>query len=286
MEYFMENNVSNTIWRKPLIIVVAITIVVLGAACLFMVIPKTKVATSGNLRVEYTPDRDEFEFSSHLFPIKVIAPSGVDRVVLFYGGKKGFQQRDLVATPVDTTWYVTSLTMPEKGVRIYYYFQVWDWAGNQVTLPKKASPNYTSEYNYFKIRSEGHPWAWALYLHILLMFFALLLFVHILYDAFYILNGGHRTPRIMYMTTHAVVCFFITGFPLGWLIEKQVLGNYWEGIPFGWDITDSKTLFIFIFWMIPLILWWTKKIGEKAFAKWALAGALFTIAMFSIPHSL
>lgn len=282
----MENNASNLVWRKPLIIIVVIMIIVLGVAVLFMVIPRTKVATSGNLSVEFTPDNDGYEFTSQLFPLHAVSPSGVDKVVLFYGGKQGSQVKVLMPTPQDSTWFTTSLIMPEKGIRIHYYFQVRDRDGNQIILPKKATPNFTSEYNYFEIRSEGYVWAWALYLHILLMFFAIMLFIHILYDAFYILNGGHREPRIMYMTTHAVVCFFITGFPLGWLIEKQVLGNYWEGIPFGWDITDSKTLFIFIFWVIPLVLWWRKKIGEKGFAKWALAGALFTIAMFLIPHSL
>ena len=282
----METNISNTVWRKPLIIMVLITVIAFGVMVLMMVIPKTKIAASGDLRVEYTPDKDDFEFTSHLFPLKVKSPHGIESVILHYGGEDGFSQKSLHPTPSDTTWYTTSLILPEKGLRTYYYFVVRDLAGNELTLPSKAKPEYTSEYHYFKLRAEGHVWQWALYFHVLLMLFAIVLYIHVLYDALYILNGGHRERRIILTTLYAQICFFITGFPLGWIIEKQVLGNYWEGIPFGWDITDSKTLFIFVFWMIPLILYWLKKIGEKGFARWALGGVLFTMTMFLLPHSL
>jgi hypothetical protein len=282
----MAENLTNSIWKRPLAIMIVISLVAFGAMVFLMVIPKTKVVTSGDLRVEYTPDKDDYEFRSHLFPVKVQTPHGVASVVLHYGGKEGFQKKELEVMPGDSTWYVTSLVLPEKGIRTYYYFVVRDVVGNEVILPSRAKSMYTKEYHYFKLRSEGHVWQWALYLHVLLMLIAFVLYVHVLYDALYILHGGHRERRIVLTTLYAQVCFFISGFPLGWIIEKQVLGNYWEGIPFGWDITDSKTLFIFVFWMIPLILYWTKRIGEKGFAWWALGAVLFTIAMFALPHSI
>jgi hypothetical protein len=282
----MEEKGTNNVWRKPLIIIVVIGVIAFGLMVLMMVVPKTKMAVSGDLQVEYTPDKDGYEYTSHLIPIKVIAPAGVERVVLYYGGKEGFRQKELALTADDSTWYVTSLELPEKGIRTYYYFEVSDRAGNKIILPEKATPEYGSEYQYFKLRSEGQVSRPALYFHVLLMLFAIVLFFHVLYDALYILNGGHRERRIVLVTLYAQICFFITGFPLGWIIEKQALGNYWEGIPFGWDITDSKTLFIFLYWMIPLILYWMKKIGERGFAKWAVGGVLFTVAMFLLPHSL
>jgi hypothetical protein len=277
---------KSAIWRMPLIIIVIITLIALGAMTLIMVIPKTKTVVSGDLRVEYTPDRDDFEYNSHLFPVKITTPYGIDSAVMYYGGKDGFEQESLFPVVEDSEWYATTLELPQRGIRIYYYFVIRDLGGSEITLPAKATPEFTSEYNYFKIRAEGHVSRAALYFHILLMLIAIILFIHVLYDALYILNGGSRAQRIYRTTLYAQICFFITGFPLGWLIEKQVLGNYWEGIPFGWDITDSKTLFIFIYWMIPLILSWTKKIGERGFAKWALGGVLFTVAMFLLPHSI
>ncbi len=282
----MEENNTTNVWRKPLAIIVLIGVIVFGIMVMMMVAPKTKTAVSGDLRMEYTPDKDGYEFTTHLIPVKVIAPKGVERVVLHYGGEGGFRQKVIHPSADDSTWYVTSMELPEKGVRYYFYFEVVDRAGNQLIFPEEAKPQFTSEYHYFKLRSEGQVSRLALFFHVLLMLFAIVLFFHVMYDAIYILNGGHREQRIVMVTLYAQICFFITGFPLGWLIEKQVLGNYWEGIPFGWDITDSKTLFIFLYWMIPLILYWLKKIGERGFAKWAVGGVIFTVVMFLLPHSL
>jgi len=280
----MEQN--KAIWRMPLIIMVFIGLLVLGVLVLIMVIPKTRTAVSGDLRVEYTRDRDEYEHYTHLFPVKVITPYGVDSALMYYGGSEGFQPKSLESVEDNSEWYAATLKMPEKGIEIFYYFVIKDLAGNVVTLPAKAVPQFTSAPDYFKIRSEGRVSRVGLYFHVLLMLIAIILFIHVLYDALYILNGGSRAQRIYRTTLYAQICFFITGFPLGWMIEKQVLGNYWEGIPFGWDITDSKTLFIFLYWMIPLILFWSKKIGERGFAKWAIGGVLFTVVMFMIPHSI
>ncbi len=282
----MEENNTTNVWRKPLAIIVLIGVIIFGIMVMLMVAPNTKTAVSGDLRMEYTPDKDGYEFTTHLIPVKVMAPKGVERVVLHYGDEDGFQQKEIFPSADDSTWYVTSMELPEKGVRYYFYFEMVDRAGNQLIFPAEATPQFTSEYNYFKLRSEGQVSRLALFFHVLLMLFAIVLFFHVLYDALYILNGGHREKRIVIVTLYAQICFFITGFPLGWLIEKQVLGNYWEGIPFGWDITDSKTLFIFLYWMIPLVLYRLKKIGERGFAKWALGGVIFTVAMFLLPHSL
>jgi|GEM_PF-953020 len=277
---------KKAIWRMPLIVLVLVGLIALGALVLIMVIPKAKTAVSGDLRVEYTRDRDEYEYNTHLFPIKVTTAYGVDSAVMYYGGAKGFEQKPLKPFADNSEWYAATLKFPEKGIAIYYYFVIRDLAGNEVTLPANAKPEFTSARDYFKIRSEGQVSRVGLYFHVLLMLIAILLFIHVLYDALYILNGGSRAQRIYRTTLYAQICFFITGFPLGWMIEKQVLGNYWEGIPFGWDITDSKTLFIFLYWMIPLILYWSKKIGEKGFARWAVGGVIFTVAMFMIPHSV
>ena len=100
----------------------------------------------------------------------------------------------------------------------------------------------------------------------------------------HVLRNKPRLPE--YLLFHKRQGFFITGFPIGWMIEKQVLGNYWEGIPFGWDITDSKTLFIFVFWIIPVILRLRRRLSDYGFARWVIAASLFTIAMFLLPHSL
>jgi hypothetical protein len=116
---------------------------------------------------------------------------------------------------------------------------------------------------------------------------------------------------------------FIAGFPLGFILAYQVFGTPWTGIPFGWDITDNKTLVIFLFWMISLFLvrgtilnlfshgrgrlcpfrWMialtrpaalsqqTKhkqydSISHQRFAKLAIIGAIITVVLYAVPHSI
>ena len=114
---------------------------------------------------------------------------------------------------------------------------------------------------------------------------------------------------------------FIGGFPLGFILAYQVNGTPWTGIPFGWDITDNKTLVIFLYWLISLFLirgtimtWFSKGRGKfcplrwlvaiihpsslseqktrhdtislKKFAKLSIIGAIITVALYLVPHSI
>jgi hypothetical protein len=47
---------------------------------------------------------------------------------------------------------------------------------------------------------------------------------------------------------------FLGGFPLGWAVALQRYEVAWTGLPFGWDITDNKTLIILLMWMGAVLL--------------------------------
>ncbi len=266
-----------------------IILIAAGLAILVMVVLMTasgvKTATDGTLTIEYTPDKDGPEHKPHLITPKVESQSPVTTVEVHYTTGNGFVTQRL--EPISgTSWWAATLPGRDKGLRTYYFLSARDEAGNHVVLPEDASDVWTTEYDYFKLRAEGKASRWALIVHVYLMFVAILLFVHALYYALSVLYGMDRSGALVASVYWGVLSFFITGFPIGWMIEKQVLGNYWEGIPFGWDITDSKTLFIFIFWLIPVILRMRKRVSDRGFAKWVIAGSLFTIVMFLLPHSL
>jgi len=266
-----------------------IIVIAAGIAFLLMVMMMTasgvKTASEGTLTIEYKPDTDGDEHQPHLIAPKVESDHPVTSVEVHYTTGEGFSTRTLDQIP-GTPWWATTLPGREKGLRTYYFLSAEDASGRRVVLPEEATDVWTGEYDYFKLRAEGKASRWALVVHVYLMFVAIFLFVHALYYAFAVLFGIDRTGAMLTTVYAGVITFFITGFPIGWMIEKQVLGNYWEGIPFGWDITDSKTLFIFVFWMIPVILRMRRRVSDYGFARWVIAASLFTIVMFLLPHSL
>jgi hypothetical protein len=71
------------------------------------------------------------------------------------------------------------------------------------------------------------------------------------------------------------------GFVLGPMVQKAAFGAWWTGIPFGWDLTDNKTLFAALFWAAAALI--QRRGGEERAA--VILAALATLVVFAIPHS-
>lgn len=82
----------------------------------------------------------------------------------------------------------------------------------------------------------------------------------------------------------AVVFLFIGGMLLGPLMQKFSFGAFWTGFPIGKDLTDTKTLVAFVFWMAALLV--SRKKSQKASRRWILAASCVMLVVFLIPHSL
>lgn len=74
---------------------------------------------------------------------------------------------------------------------------------------------------------------------------------------------------------------FIGGMILGPVVQKYAFNEFWAGIPFGWDLTDNKTLIAFVFWIIAFIANW--KAPSRV---WTIMASLITLIIFAIPHSM
>jgi hypothetical protein len=111
--------------------------------------------------------------------------------------------------------------------------------------------------------------------HILLMFMAMMIAT---LAGLYALFGLERFRRY---TIWAFCIMFIGGFIFGPWVQWYAFGDWWTGVPFGWDLTDNKTLFAFIFWLVALL-------GNRKKSRPALVilAAIMTLVIFSIPHSL
>ncbi len=68
---------------------------------------------------------------------------------------------------------------------------------------------------------------------------------------------------------------------LGPLVQYFAFGDLWTGIPFGWDLTDNKTLIALIFWILAVVM---NRKKETPF--YTVLAAVVLLLVFSIPHSL
>ncbi|MEI6852490.1 MAG: hypothetical protein WCL06_06585 [Bacteroidota bacterium] len=125
------------------------------------------------------------------------------------------------------------------------------------------------------IRYKGDVPPYVLIPHILFIFLAMLLsnLVGIL-GAFKV----EKARMYMFITFGLLL---IGGMILGPFVQKFAFGEFWTGVPFGWDLTDNKTLIAFAAWVIALAA------NLKKFRPgYLIAAAIVTLAIFSIPHSM
>ncbi len=111
--------------------------------------------------------------------------------------------------------------------------------------------------------------------HVFAMFMAMLLSTRAGLAA---VTGG----RVGLYTALTLAFLLPGGFVLGPIMQEQAFGDYWTGIPFGWDLTDNKTLIALVAWLLAAWTVWARPRG----ARWAVAGAsLVMLLVFMIPHS-
>ena len=124
------------------------------------------------------------------------------------------------------------------------------------------------------IRFKGDVPAAVLIPHIFFMFFGML---------FANLTGllalGKKEKYKFYGIV-TLIFIAIGGMTLGPVVQKFAFGELWTGVPFGWDLTDNKTLVAFIFWILAVVGNWKK---DRPYL--SILAAIVTLIIFSIPHS-
>ncbi len=112
--------------------------------------------------------------------------------------------------------------------------------------------------------------------HIFFMFFSMLFALRTGLELFF------RRIDTKYYTGVVLVTLFFGGLILGPIVQKFAFGAYWTGWPFGHDLTDNKTLFVFIFWVIA----WFVLRKKPQNRLWPLLAVAAMILVYSIPHSV
>jgi hypothetical protein len=127
-------------------------------------------------------------------------------------------------------------------------------------------------------RFKGAVPSFVLIPHVLFMFIAMLL------SNLSALEAIADAKRLKFYTIITTILLFIGGMILGPIVQRFAFGELWTGIPFGYDLTDNKTLFAMVGWVIALIQ--VLREDNKQARWWVFAAALILLLVYSIPHSM
>jgi hypothetical protein len=145
----------------------------------------------------------------------------------------------------------------------------------QVTLLQGTS-RYLLNDHPAVLRYKGFVPGYVLIPHIFFIFLAMM---------FSTLTG----LMIVFKMKHTYIFAWITlitltlgGMILGPFVQKFSFDAYWTGWPYGYDLTDNKSLIAFIFWAIAVIVM-TKKRENRL---WPIIASIVLLVIFLIPHSV
>jgi hypothetical protein len=117
---------------------------------------------------------------------------------------------------------------------------------------------------------------------IVLTFHILFMFVAMFLSTWSGLEAAYNGDKMYMLTYWTVGLLFIGGMILGPVVQKYAFGDYWTGIPWGFDLTDNKTLLAMVAWIFAA--WMSYK--KKAARWWIVLAAVILIVVYSIPHSI
>jgi len=155
-------------------------------------------------------------------------------------------------------------TQPQAG-KLEYYLELHD--GQHEVVVAKENP--------IKIRFRGDVPAWVLIPHIIIIFAAMLLSTVAGLFAYF------KLPKYKMYGSIAFFTLLVGGMIFGPLVQQYAFSALWTGVPFGWDLTDNKTLIAVIFWTIAFFA-----NRKKERPVWIIVAAIVLLVIFSIPHSM
>jgi len=138
-------------------------------------------------------------------------------------------------------------------------------AGATVAFPERAAVT----------RFKGEVASWILAPHILAMFLGMLFSTRAGLAALV----GIDARRDAWW---AFALLVVGGLVLGPAVQKQAFGEWWTGVPYGWDLTDNKTLVAAIAWAVAVVAMRGRRPARGAI----VTAAVLTLVVFAIPHSV
>lgn len=139
------------------------------------------------------------------------------------------------------------------------------------------------------IRFKGLVPAGVLILHVAFMFFGVLVAWRAGLGALF---SGQGIKKLSWA---ALGLFTVGGLLFGPWVQKYAFDAWWTGVPFGWDLTDNKTLLMWLAWFVALLVIGrgarrdasADGVARERKARLAVViAAIVTVAVYLIPHSM
>jgi hypothetical protein len=162
-----------------------------------------------------------------------------------------------------------SLPVQPPAGKVEYYLELR--AGAQpVRVPSSAGDKVILRYH------GPVPFA-VLIPHILVMFLGMLVGVRAGLAAT-VDDNDHRTLAVI-----TLAALTLGGLILGPITQKYAFGAFWTGVPWGWDLTDNKTLLMWLGWAAAGVAVWR----HWRATRWIVVCAtVLMVAVYLVPHSV
>ncbi|MDA8242852.1 MAG: hypothetical protein M0025_01875 [Elusimicrobia bacterium] len=118
--------------------------------------------------------------------------------------------------------------------------------------------------------------------HFILIPHILMMFLFMLFSVRIFVSAAWNLPQPRFAVPLNVAFLALGGFLFGPLTQKYAFGQLWTGFPFGYDLTDNKTLVMMIFWLAGLAAF----LKEKKPRFWLITAFIVTAAIYLVPHSM
>ena len=213
--------------------------------------------------------------------IRASSTEGLTALVYYSRTEGGPYQIDSLSGTSDELSAI--LPVLQKGSRWYYHIKAFQ-SGKEIAKFPPGSDQF--------IKFKGHVPAYILIPHIFCMFATIFFGLLTVFSSISAARGRADIKQSVRYLLWTVIFAFIGGFPLGYLVAYLAFGQGWSGVPMGWDITDNKTVILFLFWLVTFVLARRGLKGErmaisrKAYMSLASASLIVTFIAFVIPHSI
>jgi len=179
--------------------------------------------------------------------------------------------------------FSTRLQSPKKGAATYYYFEILDPVGRHRAGLKMPDGKP------FKILGIGNVPVWIIYSQLTLLFVAMFSIAFATMLASDCEDNYARTGESVKWFMVSLVCLIPGIYLFETLSRMHLLGESWQGVPFGTSLSDNllQILIIFIF----LLIFGSKKlmanseqkagvISKSSYRKYAIAALVISFSAF------
>jgi hypothetical protein len=207
--------------------------------------------------------------SGEPFLVSVPAPGGVTGVVRYRRFPTSEPFRDVPMQREGGALVARLPTQPPAGKLEYALTLVA--AGRETRLPDDGP---------LVMRFRGDVPTGILVTHVAVMFLSMLVGVRAALAA---ALGRPEARRYAWVT---LVGIGIGGLLLGPVVQSYAFGAFWTGWPFGEDLTDNKTLAMWLAWAVAVWVLSRRGATDRVARVVVAAAAVVMIAVYVVPHSL